>query len=122
MPPPRFTRTSELIRKAEVGDDMAAALGDSDAIFLRNHGVVFCGDSIEKMTIVGIQLEVACQQQLEIAASGLPYDWPDDAEQARKAPTMGEPRNIALFFDHFATKLAATQALGHPSLPAQRRR
>src|SRR5690606_2702831 len=77
-PPPRYIRTSELIRKAEVGDEMAEMLGNSDAIFLRNHGVVFCGDSIEKMTIVGVQLETACQQQLEIAASGLPYDWPDD--------------------------------------------
>jgi len=120
-PPPRFTKTSELIRKADVGDEMAAALGDSDALFLRNHGVVFCGDSIEKMTVVGVQLEVACQQQLEIAASGLPYDCPDDAEQARKAETMGEGRNLGLFFDYFANKLEATQKLGDPNLPLERR-
>lgn len=120
-PPPRYTRTSELIRKAEVGDEMADVLGNSDAIFLRNHGVVFCGDSIEKMTIVGVQLETACQQQLEIAASGLPYDWPDDEEHARKAKTMGEPRNLYLFFEYFANKLAATQELGDPNLPTGRR-
>ena len=120
-PPPRFTRTSELIRKAEVGDEMADVLGDHNAVFLRNHGVVFCGDSIEKMTIVGVQLETACQQQLEIAASGLPYDWPDDAELARKSETMGEGRNLYLFFDYFANKLAATQELGDPNLPTKRR-
>jgi ribulose-5-phosphate 4-epimerase/fuculose-1-phosphate aldolase len=120
-PPPRFTRTSELIRKSEVGDEMAEVLGDHNAVFLRNHGVVFCGDSIEKMTIVGVQLETACQQQLEIAASGLPYDWPDDAELARKSETIGESRNLYLFFEYFANKLAATQALGDPNLPTERR-
>jgi ribulose-5-phosphate 4-epimerase/fuculose-1-phosphate aldolase len=121
-PPPRYTRTSELIRTMAAGDDMAAVLGTHNAMFLRNHGVVFCGPSIEMMTIVGVQLEEACRHMMEIAASGLPYEWPDDAEQARKTTTMGEPRNIKLFFDHFATKLAATQALGHPSLPKERRR
>ncbi|MGE0748373.1 MAG: class II aldolase/adducin family protein [Rhodospirillales bacterium] len=121
-PPPRYVQTSELIRTPAAGDALAETLGAHNAMFLRNHGVVFGGASIEMMTIAGVQLEEACRHMLEIAATGLPYDWPDDAEQARKAPTMDEPRNIALFFDHFATKLAATQALGHPSLPAQRRR
>ena len=120
-PPPRFTRTSELIRDTGVGDDMAHVLADNYAIFLRNHGVVFCGESIEKMTIVGVNLEVACQQQLEIAASGLAYDWPDDDELARKAKTMGEGRNLGLFFDYFSNKLAAAQEIGDPNLPRERR-
>jgi len=119
--PPRFTRTSELIRQAEVGDEMAAAMGEHFALFLRNHGVVFAGKSIEHMTIVGVQLEEACRQMLEIGASGLPYEWPDNEELARKAKTMGEGRNLQLFFDYFVNKLAATQKLGHPSLPAERR-
>ena len=119
--PPRFTRTSELIRDMTVGDEMADVLGDNYAVFLRNHGVVFCGESIEKMTIVGVNLEVACQQQLEIAASGLAYDWPDDSELGRKAKTMGEGRNLGLFFDYFANKLAAAQEIGDPNLPKGRR-
>ena len=120
-PPPRYTKTSELIRQAEVGDEMAEVLDEHFAVFLRNHGVVYCGLSIEHMTIVGIQLEEACRQMLEIGASGLKYEWPSDEEQARKAKTMGEGRNLQLFFDYFVNKLAATQALGHPSLPAERR-
>jgi len=119
-PPPRFTATSELIRKAELGDEIAEVMGDSYAIFLRNHGVAFCGESIEKMINIGVQLEITCQQHLEIAASGLPYDWPDDAEQARKFSTMGEERNVLLFFEHFAKKLDRVQKLGHPDLPLQR--
>jgi ribulose-5-phosphate 4-epimerase/fuculose-1-phosphate aldolase len=119
-PPPRFTRTSELVRKAEVGDEVADVWGDHPALFLRNHGVMFCGRSIEEMTIVGVQLETACREMLMIKGSGLSYSWPDDAEQARKHGTIGEPRNIGLFFRHFSRKLAATQALGHPSLPRER--
>ena len=45
----------------------------------------------------------------------------DDAEQARKAETMGEGRNLGLFFDYFANKLDATQKLGDPNLPLERR-
>ena len=120
-PPPRFTRTSELIRTLEAGDELAGVLGQHPALFLRNHGVVFCGESIEWMTIVGLQLEVACRQMLEVSASGISYEWPDDEEHARKSATMNEPRNIGLYFEHFTNKLAATQALGHPSLPIERR-
>ncbi len=47
-PPPRFEMTSELIRTIEQGNAVARALGDNMAVFLRNHGVVFCGGSIEQ--------------------------------------------------------------------------
>jgi L-fuculose-phosphate aldolase len=119
-PPPRFNKTSELIRQPDVGDEMADALGDHPAVFLRNHGVVFCGETIEEMTVCGIQLETACREMLMIRASGLAWGWPEEAEQARKHKTMGG-RNVPLFFKYFERKLAATQALGHPSLPRERR-
>lgn len=120
-PPPRFTRTSELIRRPEEGDELARVLGGHSAMFLRNHGVVFCGDSIAKMTIIGIHLEEACRETLMIAASGLAWSWPDEAEQARKFRGIGQPRNVEAFFAYFARKLAARQALGDPDLPRERR-
>jgi len=120
-PPPRYTKTSELIRSLDAGDEMASVLDDNHAVFLRNHGVVFCGTSIENLVVVGVHLEAACQQQHEIAASGLAYDWPDDAERARKAEIMQEPRNFGLFFDYFANRLADSQRIGHPDLPPGRR-
>jgi ribulose-5-phosphate 4-epimerase/fuculose-1-phosphate aldolase len=98
---------------------MAEVLGGHPAIFLRNHGVVFCGETIEDMTVAGVQLETACRELLMIRSSGLAWGWPEDAEQARKFTTMGG-RNVELFFKYFARKLAATTALGHPSLPRER--
>ena len=48
-------------------------------------------------------------------------DWPDDDELARKAKTMGEGRNLSLFFDYFSNKLSAAQEIGDPNLPTERR-
>jgi ribulose-5-phosphate 4-epimerase/fuculose-1-phosphate aldolase len=120
-PPPRFTRTSELIRKAEEGDELADMLGSHLAMFMRNHGVVFCGDSIAKMTIIGIHLEEACREMLIIKSSGLKWSWPADDEQKRKFRGIGQPKNVEGFFQYFARKLAAAQELGNPALPAKRR-
>jgi hypothetical protein len=82
---------------------------------------VFCGDSIAKMTIIGIHLEEACREMLVIKSSGLKWSWPADAEQRRKFRGIGQPRNVEAFFDYFARKLADTQALGDPALPTNRR-
>lgn len=121
-PPPRYSRTSELIRKAEEGDELARVLGPRHlAVFLRNHGVVFCGETVAHMTIIGIHLEEACREMLTIAASGLDWSWPDDEEQARKHGSIGKGRNIEAFFEFFARKLSAAQEAGDPALPKMRR-
>lgn len=119
QPPPRFETTSELIRTAEVGRDMAQCLGDNSAIFLRNHGVVFCGATIAKATIIGIQLEVACQEQLMIMATGTSWSTPEGEEQTRKFNATGRPATVERSFKYYSRRLAATVALGHPSFPGK---
>lgn len=118
-PPPRFVTTSELIRTPEVAAELAELLGDHLAILLRNHGVVFCGDSIAKATIIGIHLEEACKEQLMIMATGAPWSWPDDEELARKFGSVGQPKGVENAFKFFSRKLAAVEALGHPSFPGK---
>jgi len=120
-PPPRFTRTSELIRRPEEGDELAEILGPRHlAMFLRNHGVVFCGESIAKMTVIGIHLEEACREMLMIRASGLDWSWPEGEEQKRKHGGIGQPENVETFFEYFTRKLEAAQAAGDPALPTRR--
>jgi ribulose-5-phosphate 4-epimerase/fuculose-1-phosphate aldolase len=118
-PPPRYVATSELIRTAEAGREMAELLGDHLAIFLRNHGVVFCGGTIAKATIIGIHLEEACREHLQIASAGIPWAWPEGEEQARKFGSIGQPRGVEQFFDFFRRKQAAVEALGHPAFPGK---
>lgn len=115
-PPPRYTKTSELVRTVEVGAELAATLGDHLAMFLRNHGVVFCGESIGKMLLMGIGLETACREQLVLSASGLASSFPDAEEHARKGKGIGTPRNLDVFFDYYARQLAAAEARGERGL------
>jgi L-fuculose-phosphate aldolase len=102
-PPPRFETTSELIRDPALGDAIGERLGDNFAIFLRNHGVVFCGRSVEQAVLMGIQLEEACREHLLIAASGLAWDTPGEEERARKFHGSGQTLTVS--FDHFAREL-----------------
>jgi L-fuculose-phosphate aldolase len=121
-PPPRYDATSELVRKPEEGAVLAATLGPRHlAMFLRNHGVVFCGATVEQMTIIGIHLEEASREMLMIASSGLDWSWPEGEEQDRKFNSVGSPRNMVLYFQYFANKVAALQAAGDPALPRERR-
>lgn len=73
LPVPRYDNAVALIKTVELGDDLAAALGDNFAVLMANHGVTFCGTSVEHATMMGIFLEKACKAQLAIAASGLSW-------------------------------------------------
>lgn len=105
-PPPRFEQTSELVRSLELGHAVAERLGDNFAMFLRNHGVVFAGTSIEHAVLTGIQLEEACREHLAIAASGLDWEWPGEEERLRKYRAGAKPDSLRIYFDHFAQELA----------------
>ncbi len=119
-PPPRFEPTSELIRTKEVAAEMAEVLADNFAMFLRNHGVVFCGDTLERCTILGVRLEEACREQLAIGASGIAWSYPDDEEEATRARGMGGLRNVTDTFAFYRRRLAALEAQGHHAYPGRR--
>lgn len=118
--PPRFELTSELIRTVDVAAAMAEALADKVAIFLRNHGVVFCGDTAARATIMGIRLEEACREHLTMAASSLAWSTPDAEEEARKIESTGGAQTIRANFEFFRRRLEALEAQGHPSFPGKR--
>ena len=70
-----FEKTLALVRNMEDAAGMADALGDAWAVLLRNHGVTFCGTSIEHCVIMGIAIEQACKEQLAMSSSGLDWQW-----------------------------------------------
>jgi len=119
-PPPRFELTSELICNMDVGAAMAETMADNVAIFLRNHGVVFCGDTTARATIMGIRLEESCREHLTMAASGLTWSIPNAEEEARKSQSTGGLGAIRANFDFFHRRLAALEAQGHPAFPGIR--
>tara|TARA_A100001037_G_scaffold51069_1_gene43122 strand:- start:617 stop:1348 length:732 start_codon:yes stop_codon:yes gene_type:complete len=70
-----FEKTLALVRSMEDASAMATALGDAWAVLLRNHGVTFCGNSIEHCVVMGIAIEQACKEQLIMNGTGLNWEW-----------------------------------------------
>ena len=81
---PRFEQTADLILTRELGDSVAAALGDAPALFLVNHGTVCVGPDLQTATVTSILLERACHQQLITHQFGGFATWSDPAESLDK--------------------------------------
>ena len=68
---PRHSDDVALIKTKEEGSALARTLGTGFAVLMANHGVSFCGTSIEHATCIGVFLEKAARAQLVGRASGL---------------------------------------------------
>jgi ribulose-5-phosphate 4-epimerase/fuculose-1-phosphate aldolase len=107
VPPdvPRFTKTGDLILTAELGADVAAALGSGPAAFLVHHGVVTCGAEVPTAVMAAILLERACRTQLRAAAGGGPRTWSSDAEALSKREHCYPPQLLRQAWDYLARRL-----------------
>lgn len=97
---PRFTATADLIMTAELGRAVAATLGDANALFLVNHGIVAVGPDIQTATVTAILLEQACEQQLRTTAFGGAPTWSDAAESAAKREHIYNARALSSVWDY----------------------
>jgi L-ribulose-5-phosphate 4-epimerase len=102
VPPdvPRYTRTAELIVTTELGGDVAATLGDVDALLLVNHGIVTAGTDVRDAVIRAVLLEKAAHQQMLTHAFGGPQRWSSDEEALRKRETVWSERQRATLWDY----------------------
>jgi ribulose-5-phosphate 4-epimerase/fuculose-1-phosphate aldolase len=108
-PPPRFEETSDLIDTRELGHRMALSLGSHYVLFLRNHGVFFCAETIEQMVTYGLSMEEACREFLLISASGLAWSGPPRDELQRKAKTLGGKKILQLYWEFLQRQLASSE-------------
>ncbi len=82
------------------------ALGDEAfAVFMRNHGITFCGRSVEHAAMIGVFLEKACRRQLDMAATGLEWSWPDEEESALRTSQVLTEIHIRHSWDYYCRKL-----------------
>jgi len=79
---PRFTETGALIATPRLGQSLAAALGDANAILLPNHGAVTVGADAPTAVMLSVLLEKACRTELLAASAGGPARW-SDADETR---------------------------------------
>jgi L-fuculose-phosphate aldolase len=130
---PRFRDTSNLIIDKSMGIDLASALGCSDAVLMRNHGITFVGPSIAQCVLSGLFCEYACRDQLRAAMAKLIWEAPTpdimrrlELDQAlidgiwhslREAVRPKPPNNDSLKVDTFKSDLAlANRVLANESV------
>lgn len=102
---PRFTATTDLIRSPELGAAVAESLGDRNAVFLVNHGIVAVGPDLQTATITALLLEEACEQQLRTMGYGGIAAWTDDAESLEKRDRIYSPKALDRVWDYLVRKL-----------------
>ena len=101
---PVYKETSLLIREPELGQAVAECLGKHRAMFLRNHGVVVVGESIEEATVYAVLLERAAKMQV-IAAKIGPIHESSPREVEGKQGQVYYPRNIEGFWKFLVRNL-----------------
>ncbi|MDK3255460.1 class II aldolase/adducin family protein [Blastococcus capsensis] len=80
----RFTGTGDLVLTAELGREVAAALGDRNACLLVNHGIVVAAPDVQTATVTAYLLDRACRMQLTAMAAGGWATWSSPQESLAK--------------------------------------
>lgn len=100
-----FVGPPDLLVKPEEGVALAAALGQCQAVLMRNHGVTCCGEDIPAAVCTALQLERAAQVQF--IARTLGRTLPVTAEVAARAASRarGSTQQNHSFFAYFVRVL-----------------
>ena len=81
---PRFTLTGGLIKTTELGQALAAALGDAVACLMPQHGIVACGADLPAAVMTAVLLDRACRTQLDAMSAGPLRRWGGEADTIAK--------------------------------------
>lgn len=98
----RFTKTGDLILTTELGEDVAATVGERNAALLVHHGIVTCGPDVASAVMYAVLLERACRTNLRALAGGGPRTWSSDAEALAKREHVYSIRQA---WDYLARRL-----------------
>ncbi len=104
---PRHEADVALLAQQSQGTALARALGQHFAVFIANHGVTFCGTTIEHAVCVGIFLEKACRAQLIGSAAAVRATMPERAVRERRRSEIMTPVHWEHCWRYFCRKLDA---------------
>jgi L-fuculose-phosphate aldolase len=105
VPPAHYVTTSDLIDTPALGKDLAKSVGQGEAAFLRNHGMICIGKTVKELALCSIFLEKACRAHLELAKTGLKHTAPSKAEVDKKRKNIYPQRAIDNFWDYYNRRL-----------------
>ena len=104
---PRYQGDAALVVTKEEGQDIARTLGKNFAVLLGNHGVVFCGTTIEHATCIGVFLEKACKAHLAGRAADLKASFPNRAARDKRHQQIASAVHFEHSWRYFCRKLKA---------------
>ena len=114
---PRHEADVALITLKSEGEAIAHSLRQNFAMLLGNHGVVFCGGSIEQAICAGIFLEKACKAHIIGRAANLKTNMPDRAVRDKRHQQISTPAHWQHSYRYFCRKLEArAKAGGGPAI------
>jgi L-fuculose-phosphate aldolase len=102
---PRHADEVALVTTPAEGAALARSLGPHFAVLMANHGVTFCGTSIEHATCVGVFLEKACKAHLLGKAAGLEVNPLGSAVRGRRHAQIMTPAHVEHSWDYFCRML-----------------
>jgi L-fuculose-phosphate aldolase len=104
---PRHEDEVALITTKSEGAGIARALGDTFALFMANHGVTFCGATIEQAVCTGIFLEKACRAHLVGQSANVKTSMPSRAARDRRHKQIMTPVHWQHSWRYYCRKLEA---------------
>jgi L-fuculose-phosphate aldolase len=114
---PRHVDDVALITRVDEGVAMAKALGPHFALLLSNHGVTFCGTSIEHATCIGVFLEKAAKAHIVGASAGFATSMPTAEIRERRHAQIMSPVHVEHSWNYFCRKLEWLTQSGERSQP-----
>jgi L-fuculose-phosphate aldolase len=106
----RFEKTGDLILTNALGRDVAAALGERNALMLVNHGIVTVGPDVPTAVMTAVLLARACRIQLTAMSAGGWATWSGDAEALSKREHCYPPELLAQAWAYLVRRLEADRA------------
>lgn len=98
---PRLTTVSgQLIATAELGKQVAAALGEAHGVLLPSHGAVTLGPDMAAAVMYAVLLERACRTELDALAAGGPKVWTGAEETAFKREQVWNATQLRAGYDY----------------------
>jgi L-fuculose-phosphate aldolase len=108
-PLPHFDTVTDLIVTPELGRALAKTLGRAKAVFMKNHGIVVVGETIEEATVRTYLLEKAVKTLFIAKVFGNP-SWTDDDEAQQKEQKIFTPPKINSMWESLVRQLEKKEA------------
>jgi ribulose-5-phosphate 4-epimerase/fuculose-1-phosphate aldolase len=97
---PRFTRTGALIKSRELGQALAATLGEAVACLLPQHGLIAVGPDLPAAIMAAVLLDRACHAQLTAMAAGPLRVWGGEADTVAKRADVWSTRQLRAGYEY----------------------